>query len=80
VAVDLHRWCERYEGDVDAVPVEKLEPSGKIVIAKVDGEGSFDGKLEGAVPETGPSTPAGERREKPFRPKMLVDVDCEQGA
>ena len=50
--------------------IEQLHP-GKLFI---------NGKLEDAVPQTGRSAPAGERREKPFRPKVLVDVDCEQGA
>jgi hypothetical protein len=62
------------------VPVEEVEPLGNIVVVKVDGKRSFDGKLEDAVPQARPSVPAGQLREKPFRPKMLVDVDCEQGA
>ena len=62
------------------MPVEKLEAPDEIVVAKVDRERSLDGKLEDAVPQTGRRAPARERREKPFRPKVLVDVDCEQGA
>jgi hypothetical protein len=62
------------------VPVEELEPPGGIVVAEVDCECSLDDELENAVPQAGRSAPAGERREKPFRPKMLVDVDCRQGA
>jgi len=62
------------------VPVEKLEPPDEIVVAEVDRERSLDGKLEDAVPQTRRRAPARERREKPFRPKVLVDVDCEQAA
>jgi len=62
------------------VPVEELEPSGDIVVVEIDGERSLDGKFEDAVPQTGRSAAAGKRRQKPFRPKVLVDVDCEQGA
>jgi hypothetical protein len=80
MAVDLHRRRERDERGGDAVPVQELESSGEIVVSEVDGERSLDGKVENAVPQTGRSGPAGERREKPFRPKMLVDVDCRQGA
>jgi hypothetical protein len=80
VAVNLHRRREGNERDVDAVPVEELEPSGDLVVVEIDGERSLDRKLEDAVPQARRSVPAGERREKPFRPKVLVDVDCEQGA
>jgi hypothetical protein len=62
------------------VPVEELEALDEIVVAEVDRERSLDGKLEDAVPQTGRRAPARKRREKPFRPKVLVDVDCEQGA
>jgi hypothetical protein len=62
------------------VPVEELESPGEMVVAEVDGKRSLDGELENAVPQTGWGAPAGERREKPFRPKVLVDVDCRQGA
>jgi hypothetical protein len=47
---------------------------------KIHLERSLDSKLEDAVPEAGPNAPAGERREKRFRPEVLVDVDCEQAA
>ena len=62
------------------MPVEELEPPDEIVVTEVDRERSLDGELEDAVPQTGRRTPARERREKPLRPKVLVDVDCEQGA
>jgi hypothetical protein len=62
------------------VLVEKLEAPDEIVVTEVDRERSLDGKLEDAVPQTGRRAPARERREKPFRPKVLVDVDCEQAA
>jgi hypothetical protein len=62
------------------VLVQELEPPDEIVVAEVDRERSLDGKLEDAVPQTGRRAPARERREKPFRPKVLVDVDCEQAA
>jgi hypothetical protein len=62
------------------VPVEELESPGEIVVAEVDGERSLDDELENALPQTGWSLPTGERREKPFGPEMLVDVDCRQGA
>jgi hypothetical protein len=62
------------------VLVEELEPPDEIVVAEVDRERSLDGKLEDAVPQSGSRAPARERREEPFRPKVLMDVDCEQGA
>ena len=62
------------------MPVEELEPPDEIVVTEVDSERSLDGKLEDAVPQTGRRAPARERREKPFGPEMLVDVDCRQGA
>ncbi|MGH3117578.1 MAG: hypothetical protein ACRDQ2_10820 [Gaiellales bacterium] len=62
------------------MPVKELESPREIVVAEVDGKRSLDGELENAVPQTGWGAPARERREKPLRPKVLVDVDCEQGA
>jgi hypothetical protein len=62
------------------VPVEQFEPPGDVVVVEIDRERSFDCKLENPVPQAGRSGPAGQRREKAFRPKVLVDVDCEQGA
>jgi hypothetical protein len=80
VAVDLHRRRERDERGVDAVPVEELEAPVEVVIAEVDTGGALDGKLEDALLESGRGGPARERREERFRPEVLVDVDCEQGA
>jgi hypothetical protein len=80
MAVDLHRRCERHESDVDAVPVEKLQPSREIVVAEINGASSFDRELEGAVAETRRLGSTGERLDERLGPEVLVDVDCEQRA